>query len=185
MVLDPEASSEPLLGKNIGIHRHDVLETSGLGTLGAKLKGFGDLSLVDAIEQVAVVQEKAGPATLLQADFGEHQVEAEDLHVGDALTPLPIDMDVELRPTACLGDGEASGFLVEGFRQVLESQDRLAQDVVALVQVVPKRLGQIGPLNVQFGLGTLDTLCSLEALAQTLYLGLGTASLLAQVRVML
>src|SRR3546814_1679659 len=102
MVPDPEARFEPLLGKNVGIHRHDVLETGGLGALGAKLQGFGNLTLIDAIEQVTVVQQEAGPAALLPADLGEHQIEAEDLHVGDALAPLPVAMDVELRAAACL-----------------------------------------------------------------------------------
>ena len=158
---------------------------AGFGALGPELKGLGDLALIDAIEEVAVVQQETGTAALLQADLGEHQVEAEDLHIGDALAPLAVDMDVELRAAAGLGDGEAAGLLVKRFRQGLEGQNCLAKDRVALVEIVAQRLGQVGALDVELRLGALDALGGFEPLAETFDLSLGAAGLLAQVGVML
>jgi hypothetical protein len=117
------------------------------------LERLGDLALIDAVEEMAVVNKEAGSASLPQADFGQHEIEAEDLHVGDALAPLPIDMDLELGTTAGLGNRKASGLLVEGFRQRLEGKNGIANDVTTLMDVVAQRLRQVRALDVELGLG--------------------------------
>ena len=71
-------------------------------------------------------------------------------------------MDIKLRAAAGLGNRETAGLLVEGFRQSLEGQDGFAKDAVALMQVVTKRLGQVGPLNVELRLRAFDALRGFE-----------------------
>jgi hypothetical protein len=44
--------------------------------LGAKLKRFRNLTLVDAIEQMAVVDPKTRPPALLVAQLGQHHIKA-------------------------------------------------------------------------------------------------------------
>jgi hypothetical protein len=57
---DIRPAPKAVLWKSIGIHRHDVLEASCFRPLGAKLERLGDLPLVDAIEQMAVMDEEPG-----------------------------------------------------------------------------------------------------------------------------
>jgi hypothetical protein len=113
MILNVEAKSEAFPRQSIRVHGHNILEADGFRSFGAELPGLGHLAFVDPIKQMAVMKQKAGTAALFQADFGEHQVEAEDLHVGDAFAPLSIDIDVELRAASGFGDREAAGLLVE------------------------------------------------------------------------
>src|SRR5437588_4223355 len=108
MWADVEAALESLAWQCVRIHRDDILEARGVGPLGTELKRLGDLTLIDAVKQMAVVDQEAGAGSLLAADLGEHQVKAEDLHVGDALAALSVDVDVEQRTVGRFGYGQAA-----------------------------------------------------------------------------
>jgi hypothetical protein len=46
-------------------------------------------------------------------ELSNDEIEAEDLHVGDALAPLAVYVDLELRTTAGLGDRETASLFIE------------------------------------------------------------------------
>src|SRR3546814_19034015 len=59
-------------------------------------------------------------------------------------------------------------FLVESVREVLENEDGLFNQAFAPMVIVLERLEQPGALDVEFGLGALDLLRSLQPLTQPL-----------------
>src|SRR3546814_15891470 len=71
-------------------------------------------------------------------------------------------------------------FLVESVREVLENEDGLFNQAFALMVIVLERLEQPGALDVEFGLGALDLLRSLQPLPQTLGIRFGSASFLLE-----
>lgn len=85
MAIEVEAGAECVAGHLILVHRDDVLKTEALGPFGAELEGLGGLAAVDAVEQVAVVDQEAWTDAPLAAELHEHHVEAEDLHLADTL----------------------------------------------------------------------------------------------------
>ena len=56
-----------------------------LRRFGSNFKGAHDLASVHAVEEMAVVNKEAGADAAFCAEAHEHHVEAEDLHVLDAL----------------------------------------------------------------------------------------------------
>jgi hypothetical protein len=111
-VADIEPRPETLARQRVRVHRDDVLKAGCFRAFGAELKRLCHLAFIHAIEEMAVVDQESGASAILEADFGQHEIEAEYLHVGDAFAPLPVDMDFELRAAAGFGDCQASGFLV-------------------------------------------------------------------------
>ena len=129
MILKIESSCEPFGRHRIGVHRDDVLKAILVRTLRAQLERFGHLPFVDAVEQVAVMNQKTRPTPLLRANPRQHQVKAEDLHVRDSLTALAGDMHLELRSAGRVRDGQASRAFVERPRQLFEAQNCITNDV--------------------------------------------------------
>jgi hypothetical protein len=91
MRADVEAALESLAGQCVGIHRDDVLEARGLGPRGTEVKGFGDLTLIDAVKQMSVVDQEAGAASLLAAHLGKHQESA--CHPAALAEPYYLSLD--------------------------------------------------------------------------------------------
>src|SRR3972149_3498503 len=74
-----------LLERIVFVHRNDVLEAQFFRGFGPDLQGADNLAAIDAIEEVAVVDQESGAYATLGAETHEHHVEAENLHVLDAL----------------------------------------------------------------------------------------------------
>ena len=85
------------LERVVFVHSDDVLEPEFFRCLGSDFEGADNLTAVHSVEEVAVVDEKAGPGATLGAQAHEHHVEAEDLHVLDALATLALHRELELR----------------------------------------------------------------------------------------
>lgn len=64
-------------GQIVAVHRHDVLELLLSGDVCGELERFGDLAFVDAVEEVAVVDEKVRAAAVAVGEDGTGEVEAE------------------------------------------------------------------------------------------------------------
>ena len=67
------------------VHRDDVLKTQLICRFCSNFEGADNLPAIDAVEEVAVVNKKAGADASFRAKPHEHHVEAEDLHVFDPL----------------------------------------------------------------------------------------------------
>lgn len=50
-----ETVLEPILGQRIRVHGHDILETDPFRVVSPELKSLCDLSLINAIEEMAVM----------------------------------------------------------------------------------------------------------------------------------
>jgi hypothetical protein len=64
VVENVEAAAESLRGNGVGVHGDDVLKSQTLSFLGAELQGFGDLSFVDAVEEMTIVNAGAAETAL-------------------------------------------------------------------------------------------------------------------------
>ena len=94
MVIEIEAIDGFFKGV-VFIHRHDVLKTKFLRNLRTQAQGADHLPAVNTVEQVAVMDQEAGSYLPLVAQAHKHHVEAEDLHVLDALAALTLHRKLE------------------------------------------------------------------------------------------
>ena len=104
MILKVETARKPFRGHSIGIHGDDVLKTASFSSFCTKLERLGHLPLVNAIKEMAVVDKEFWPTPMSGTDLGQHQVKAENLHIGNALAALPGNVNFELRPVGRISD---------------------------------------------------------------------------------
>ena len=84
--------------------------------ISAKLQGFGNMTLVDAVEKMAVMDQESRPQASSRCKLRQHQIEAEDLHVGDALAALSVDADIDRGTVGCCAHCQAAGFFIKRIR---------------------------------------------------------------------
>src|SRR3989344_981495 len=165
MVVEVKAGDRFLEGV-VFVHRHDVLKTKLLLNLRAKAQGADHLSAVNAVEQVAVMDQEAGPYLPLVAQAHKQHVEAENLHVLDALAALALHRKLEHRPVGGFVDGHAAGRLVESLRCFLEGNDGFGQPILLLGKIAPQPDREPVALDLQLVFRAFELLGRFEALPQ-------------------
>jgi hypothetical protein len=101
-----------------------------------------DLPLVDAVEKMTIVDEETRAALFFPSNGKERQIQAEDLHLGDAATAVALDCDPEIRTTVRGVDDELThAVVVELANRAPNDQDRLVQlalpSLMVLLETAP------------------------------------------------
>src|SRR5258705_3295045 len=109
-----EAGPKALCRQRVGIHCDDILVADRGRMIGAELEGLCHLAIVYTVEQVAVVNKETGSETAPGRQVHQHQVEAEDLHVCNALTSLGVDPDLNGWTVRRRADRYAAGLFIKG-----------------------------------------------------------------------
>ena len=139
-----------------------------LSSLGTKLERLRHLPLVDAVEQMTVVDEEPRRSATSYAHLGQHEVEAKYLHVRNPLASFRIDMDFEIRTGWRSRYGQTPGALIQRFRQSFEAEDSFTHDVFTFSDIIAKNLNQPRSFQILFGLRALQLLHNMQAMPEGL-----------------
>lgn len=107
------------------------------------MRAFGDLAFVDAVVEMAVVDEEVRAASVTVGQDGKREVEAEDDHAGDAAAVVAVDPRCNGQAAAACLDGEVclAAFSLETLCVLGEEQHRFVRLLSALMRVgVPSLL---------------------------------------------
>ena len=177
MLAHIETILEQILGQSVRVHCHDILETCPFRVFNPQLQSLRDLPFINAVEKMAVMNQKTRTNASLRRQFSQHQIETEDLHAVDAFAPLRIDCDFECGAIGRRSNRQVPGLLVERRRQFFENNDGIIRNVVALTKICLKSLLQTGAFYVELNFCALDPLGNLQLLTKGFHFRLGSPSL--------
>lgn len=99
--------------------------------------------LVDAVEQVAVVDEEVRPAAFVVGEHGDGEVDAEDHHVAAALAVVAVDVGRDLQAVST-GLNAQVGIPLSVEAWAKRENSRMASDCCSVSSVLP-RSGDVRP----------------------------------------
>lgn len=136
--------------------------------MSGETEGGGLLTVVHAIEDLAVMEDEAWIGVPISPELSQHEVEAEELHLLYALAALTLDVHVE-REAASGGEGYLQGpvapFTLERTAVAVEESDRPGTDSFSLVMSPPTMADHLPPFSGDLIIGVVD----LSALTKRFY----------------
>lgn len=132
---------------------------------GCERKGSCDLPFVDAVVEVAVVDEEVGAALVAVCEDGQGEVEAEDDNVVDAAAVIGVDAgrDAEAVPAGIDGEVGFAALAVEALGVPGEQQDRFVCLLPAFPEIEVDGLLQFNALGGDLAGAGFESLCCVEA----------------------
>ena len=161
-------TGDGLLERIVFIHRDDVLKAQLRGGFRADFQRAYQLPAINTVEEMAVVDQDSWPQTAAGTQTHQHHVEAENLHVLDALAAGALHRKLKYGPIGCFLHGHATGGLVQALRCLLKRENCLGQARPLFCKVTPQAQRQSVPFDLQLVLGALQLFGGLEALPQRL-----------------
>ena len=160
--------------EGVGVEGDDVLHVLFLRHFGCEREGSRDLPFIDAVVEVAVVDEEIRAALVAVSEDSQGEVETEDDHVVDAATVVGVDPGRDAEAGAAGLDREVgfAAFAVKALCVLGEQQDRFVCLLPALSEVEVDGLLQFEALGGDLAGAGFKGLRCVEAVAKSTESGL-------------
>ena len=144
------------------------------GSFRTDFECLGDLSSINTVEKMAIVNEKSRTNSSLRAKAHEHHVEREYLHVLDSFASRALDVELENWSVFRLYYSKTASRFVKLTGSFLERENRIVQQLLLLTKILAQSQEKPAALDFQFSLCPFQLLGGRVSLAKSFDFSLTT-----------